>query len=152
MGLHQVLLYVSDLATKAPLDTVATIARQSRVNNERKGITGLLVFDGECFAQFLDGPTESIAALQEHLKADRRHERMEVLHSGPHAGVPRFPGWRLGYLLMDLQEFGLASLRGKRDAAAMEAFEFMLPALDISVGEDIPRDRIESAKAQRRHS
>ena len=39
---------------------------------------------------------------------------------------------------MDLQEFGLASLRGQKGRQALESFDFMLPALDIALGEAIP--------------
>lgn len=62
---------------------------------------------------------------------------MEVVQSGP-VQSRRFPSWRLGYLRLDFQEFGILSLRGKTGAAAIEAFDFILPALDIQVGDAQP--------------
>lgn len=136
---HHTLLFVSALSTDAPADAVITIARQARRNNERTGITGLLVFDGENFAQLMEGPAEAVIAVADVMQSDPRHARMEILHSAAGASAMRFPSWRLGYLVMDLQEFGLQSLRGKRGAQALDDFYFMLPALDIAVGEAIPR-------------
>lgn len=55
----------------------------------------------------------------------------------------RFSAWRLGYLLMHLQEFGLKSLRGQRGMTALESFEFMLTTLDpASVGPFRTRSRM----------
>ncbi len=135
---HYSILFVSALSADAPADTVIAIARQARRNNERTGITGLLVFDGENFAQLMEGPQDTVPALADLMSTDPRHEHMEILHSAPTASARRFPSWRLGYLVMDLQEFGLQSLRGKRGARALDDFYFMLPALDIAVGEAIP--------------
>ena len=135
---HRVLLFVSSLAPGAAPDTVVTIARQARRNNERTGITGLLVFDGEYFAQLMEGPTDAVVTVADLMAADPRHAKMEVLHSAPTSQPRRFPAWRLGYLLLDLQEFGLQSLRGQRGEAALESFNFMLPALDLALGEAIP--------------
>lgn len=135
---HFTLLYVSDLAVSSPANVVAGIARQARANNQQKDITGILVFDGESFAQLVEGAESTILSLLERLTADTRHERMEVLQVGPSMMPRRFPGWRLGYLLLELHEFGIASLRGKRGATAMEDFKSMLPALDIEAGDAVP--------------
>jgi hypothetical protein len=43
----------------------------------------------------------------------------------------RYPGWKLGFLRLDLAEFGIASLRGQRGRKGIEAFAFIVPALDI---------------------
>ena len=133
-----ILVFVSNLASDADADAVISIARQARTNNERTGITGLLVFDGEHFAQVMEGPADAVAAVADRMRTDSRHERMEILHSARAASPRRFPSWRLGYLQLDLQEFGPQSLRGKRGPAALEAFYFMLPALDIAIGETLP--------------
>ncbi len=136
---HFALLYVSDLAASRLADVVAGIARQARANNQRKDITGLLVFDGESFAQLVEGAESTILSLLERLKADTRHERVEVLQIGPSMMPRRFAGWRLGYLLLELHEFGIASLRGKQGPTAMEDFKLMLPALDMEAGDAVPK-------------
>ncbi len=70
---------------------------------------------------------------------------MEILHSAGSLKPRRFPAWRLGYLLMNLQEFGLQSLYGQKGVAALESFNFMLPTLDIAVGDAVP-DRLRTRR------
>ncbi len=135
---HYTLLFTSDLTPDAPLDAVASIARQARTNNTRTDITGLLVFDGQHFAQLMEGPEQAVVSVADLMRTDDRHRNMDFLHSAPSTGPRRFPSWRLGYLLLDLQEFGVGSLRGQRGPAALEAFNFMLPALDMAVGDAVP--------------
>ncbi len=135
---HHALLFVSELAPGAPADAVVTITRQARHNNGRNGITGLLVFDGAHFAQLMEGPAEAVVKTAELMRTDSRHAAMEILNSASTSKPTRFPTWRLGYLVLDLQMYGIASLRGQRGAAAMESFNFMLPALDMALGEALP--------------
>ena len=45
-------------------------------------ITGLLTFSGEVFAQFLEGPPESIHRLMDRLQVDPRHRDIIILSEG----------------------------------------------------------------------
>ena len=114
------------------------IARQARANNQRTDITGLLVFDGQHFVQWMEGPEAAVTRVAALMDGDPRHEQMEILYSARAEDPRRFPTWRLGYLVLNLKQFGLKSLRGKRGPVAIEAFNFMLPALDMAVGEAVP--------------
>jgi len=89
------LLYVSRMAT-ADAGEIERIRRQSQTNNERDGITGLLVFDGAAFCQLVEGPQAALVGLRQRLERDSRHVDMRVLHFGP-SPARRFPAWRLGY-------------------------------------------------------
>ncbi|APD84736.1 hypothetical protein BM527_00755 [Alteromonas sp. Mex14] len=44
--------------------------------NERHNITGILLFDGEYFFQVLEGESEDVNFLFEHIKKDNRHENV----------------------------------------------------------------------------
>ena len=138
---HFSLLYVSDLAVASPTNVVAGITRQSRANNQRNDITGILVFDGECFAQLVEGSERAIHGLLKLLRSDTRHERLEVLELAPSMSPRTFPGWRLGYLKTELHESGLASLRGKQGPSATTHFARILPVLDIESGDAVPAPR-----------
>jgi hypothetical protein len=124
------LLYVSRLAPGVAASVADQISRESTLNNERDGITGLLTFDGANFAQWLEGPPAALAALLGRLKVDPRHEDLDVMYWDA-VEYRRYPGWKLGFLRLDLAEFGIASLRGQRGRAGIEAFAFIVPALDI---------------------
>ncbi len=118
----------------APLDT-NRVGREG----EARRTSPASVFGGESFVQLVEGAELTIQSLLNQLKADTRRERREVLHVGPSMRPRRFPECRLGYLLLELHEFGIASLRGKRGSTAMDDFKLMLPALNIEAGHAVPK-------------
>lgn len=90
------LLYASSARpglTKADVDDI--VATASRVNAELN-VTGLLAFDGRGFAQILEGEGETIQALYEKIKRDRRHSGCVLLFSGE-TKERRFEGWSMDY-------------------------------------------------------
>ena len=124
------LLYVSDLSPGTRATEVSRIVGASRRRNAGDGITGLLVFDGDCFCQYVEGPPAAVTALNDRLDRDVRHTRMEVLLEGPFAGPRRFSDWRLGYVdTVDADEIG--AMRVLSGDEAMMAFERLLPLLDV---------------------
>lgn len=132
------LLYVSKLSPGFGPAAVASITRISRLNNARDGISGLLIFDGESFAQLLDGPQPAIEALLERLQADARHGSIDLQILQPLAAGRRFPTWQLAYHEMADCGDGIAALRGLRGSAALAAFDRLVPSLDrLDVGSAI---------------
>ena len=126
------LLYISDLSPGTRATEVSRIVGSSRRRNAKDSITGLLIFDGDRFCQYVEGPPAAVAALNDRLDHDARHVRMEVLLEGPFAGPRRFSDWRLGYVdVVDADELG--AMRGLDGDAAMAAFEQLLPLLDVEV-------------------
>lgn len=124
------LLYVSDLSPGTRATEVSRIVGSSRRRNIGDAITGLLIFDGDRFCQYIEGPPAAVAALSDRLDRDVRHTRMEVLAAGPFAGPRRFSDWRLGYVdVVDADE--IDAMRGLSGDEAMAAFERLLPLLDV---------------------
>ena len=115
-----VLLYVSTLTEGESPSVVAAIAKESRSANRLLDITGLLVFDGASFAQWVEGPSAAIADLLRRLARDRRHQDMDVLAYEQSTQPRRFPDWQLGYLITD--ESAIEQLRTTRDAKAFLSF------------------------------
>ena len=124
------LLYVSDLSPGTRATEVSRIVSSSRRRNVGDAITGLLIFDGDRFCQYVEGPPAAVAALSDRLDRDVRHTRMEVLAAGPFPGPRRFSDWRLGYVdVVDADE--IDAMRGLSGDEAMAAFERLLPLLDV---------------------
>ena len=124
------LLYVSMLAPKVPVTEVSRIVVVSRLRNANDAITGLLVFDGAAFCQYLEGPAAAVDALLDRLSNDPRHCDMQVLVHGAAPATRRFSDWRLGYVdSFEADEIGI--LRGLRGCEALEQFEKVLPQLDV---------------------
>lgn len=97
-------LYHSRRAPGEPITAVGEIVRQARAFNASHGITGLLVFDGDRFCQFIEGPAEDIDALARRLEADRRHVAFTRVAEGT-ASARQYPSWRMGYANLDKSEF-----------------------------------------------
>jgi len=62
--------------------------------NDRHGVTGLLVFDGLRFAQLIEGPEAGLSHIIDRITRDPRHEQILVRYRGPTA-ERQFAGWAL---------------------------------------------------------
>lgn len=124
------LIYVSTLAPDQKVTAVAEIARHARVANDAAHITGILVFDGMRFCQQLEGTKKQVLALEQKIRHDPRHIRMEVLHHGP-LTHRRFRCFTMGYSMLDDSEV-LARLEAMDGQSAVESFLALLPHLDLA--------------------
>lgn len=74
-GLHSWLyLSTSNLDVGEEQSAIQQIVDTSRLRNVDLDVTGALLFSGTRFVQFLEGPLESISALQSSIKRDPRHD------------------------------------------------------------------------------
>lgn len=123
-------LYCSMLSPDAEPTCVADIIRTSRRANAERAITGILVFDGQRFCQYIEGPAAHIDTLVARLEQDGRHTEFTPLHHGPLAGPRRFRQWSMAYALAhDLDP--LERLHLLRGLPAVTLLEELLPQLDL---------------------
>lgn len=127
------LLYTSRLAAGYGPTEVGRIVKQAREMNAIHGITGVLVFDGEWFAQYVEGTPETIAVLEAHLRADPRHSDFRVIDSGPAGPERRFPNWVMGYADGDIDGCGLdiSALAQADSYEALQRFAQAIKTLDV---------------------
>ena len=64
---------------RAELGRLFTAARS---HNKQRGITGALLLLGDCFVQTLEGDEQEVQALLARIRADSRHDSLEVLETG----------------------------------------------------------------------
>jgi hypothetical protein len=121
------LLYVSEMASPDAAE-VARICGQSRANNLRDGVTGLLVFDGKAFCQYVEGSREALSALRDRIERDPRHLHIRVVHFGRSRSGRRFPLWRLGYAFT-ADPAAIDRIVGDRGEAANDTFGGWLDGL-----------------------
>jgi hypothetical protein len=79
------------------VDTLGGILWTSRRNNRLHGVTGALMYNFGCFAQILEGSSESLELLFERIQQDPRHTAVTLLTHGP-AHERRFERWSMGYI------------------------------------------------------
>lgn len=77
------LVYLSrnDIETTADtfMPEVDAILATSRLNNERVGVTGALMFNAGCFAQVLEGSHTAVQATFERIQCDERHADVRIM-------------------------------------------------------------------------
>jgi len=76
---------------------IADILRVSRRYNAAEDITGALFFNGQSFAQVLEGTPLAVSSLYAHILNDKRHTDVCLLQ---HAYITRrcFEGWAMAYV------------------------------------------------------
>jgi hypothetical protein len=89
------LMYASRAAKPLDGEELAQILRQSRANNARSGVTGLLCTSGGLFIQVLEGGRAAVNTLYNRLAADPRHTEVTLL-AYEEISERRFAGWAMG--------------------------------------------------------
>lgn len=91
------LIYTSVLSPSTPISEVSSIIRSSRTKNFSYGITGVLLFDGQHFCQYIEGEASHVNALIENIRKDSRNVNFKVIYSHAAQGMRKFSNWRAGY-------------------------------------------------------
>lgn len=129
-GLH-CFLYQSYFTPGMDISCVADIVKTARSFNKLHHITGMLVFDGLRFCQYIEGPAEPLQLLIGKIGQDPRHQRFTPKHQAALEGERRFSNWSMAYVLVDDEEplDAIDALTGHR---ALEKMETLIPLLDIA--------------------
>ncbi|RYF07687.1 MAG: BLUF domain-containing protein [Comamonadaceae bacterium] len=123
-------IYCSLLSADAAPTCVADIIRTSRPANAERHITGVLVFDGERFCQYIEGPAERVAELAERIGKDTRHTDFTPLHHAPLLDRRRFQDWSMAYALAPDVE-PLERMHRMRGLPAVELLDRLIPDFDL---------------------
>jgi hypothetical protein len=94
------LMYASRAATSLDQEELQAILRQSRANNPRLGITGVLCQGGDVFMQVLEGGRAAVNELYNTIVRDARHREVMLLHYRE-VSERRFAGWTMGHVRLD---------------------------------------------------
>lgn len=76
------LFYVSRCTKQSSFDETnitTQIISYAILNNKKLGITGAITFDGNDFAQILEGEKSVVLNLFEKIKADPRHDNVSII-------------------------------------------------------------------------
>ena len=123
-------LYTSQMTPDLDVHQIGQIVKQARELNAIQGITGMLVFDGERFAQYVEGPPEAVSQLAVKLAADPRHCDFYPLLSQSLTGGRRFAHWAMGYSDADMHDFDIQALNDMAADLALESFSAAAVAID----------------------
>ena len=133
MELHHLsFVYFSKLAPDANPSCVADIVKTARGFNRQHSITGILVFDGERFCQYIEGPAQPLQGLIDRIAKDVRHTDFQPKLHAPLEGARRFESWSMGYVLLDdlSEATPLDVLQERTGAQMIEHLQSLVPMLD----------------------
>jgi hypothetical protein len=90
------IVYASTATVPFDETDLALLLGVSRMNNEPRGLTGLLLHRNGQFMQALEGPERAVRAVLRTITADTRHTGVWVLHEET-IDERRFGSWAMGY-------------------------------------------------------
>lgn len=82
---------------------IGAILHKSRLNNQRRGLTGLLVYTKGNFLQVLEGLDKSVETTFARIKADPRHRICEIVQE-TEIFEPDFGQWLMGFWTDDISQ------------------------------------------------
>ncbi|MEM6512486.1 MAG: BLUF domain-containing protein [Pseudomonadota bacterium] len=94
------LIYVSVATqpmTSEMLDELVSVARR---NNEKRRLTGMLLYKEQRFMQVLEGEDSVIGSLFDVIKLDSRHDKIDILRY-EHIHYRSFPDWSMAFQNID---------------------------------------------------
>jgi len=123
-------LYSSRLAPDCDPSEVGAIVKVAREFNALHGISGILVFDGERFTQYIEGPESEVATLVTNLAKDRRHTDFLQLNAGDDLQERRYATWSMGYSDVSLEELDIELMATIDGDAALNLFTQAVADMD----------------------
>jgi hypothetical protein len=125
------LVYCSRASPGIDDRAVDAIIRSARRRNPEQGITGLLVFGGGIFFQWLEGPRENVLHLMSLLEADPRHESVVLLSESEEVRERLFPDWDMERVTPDdIRDVLEDALDHAEDPKNAEVLRLLLEHLD----------------------
>lgn len=120
------LLYLSVANGLMNDDELAALLSKSRVNNQRKQLTGVLLYGNGRFIQLLEGSEDQVKRTFGIIKSDTRHLDITVIASGD-IGERCFPEWFMGFKAFRAESY--ATMEGFLDLSreAIERDDCLLP-------------------------
>lgn len=131
--LHHI-VYCSRAAPATDQAVVDGIVHKAQRNNARLGITGLLVFGGGMFFQWLEGPRPELRRLMDSIKADRRHQNVVELSETEEVRERLFPDWAMEHVSPeDIRDVLRDAQSQATEARSIETLTAMLAQLDAGL-------------------
>ena len=94
------LIYISDATVDFSDEDLKKLLEKARTNNQRIGITGMMIYAGGKFFQVLEGEPEVVNNLLEKIEKDSRHNKIVVMSTDLGAGR-YFADWSMGFVKSD---------------------------------------------------
>lgn len=128
-------IYVSKLVANTGDNGLRHIMQRARENNLKRDLTGALLFDGESFAQLIEGQSDQVLAMISLIRVDSRHEAFTTVCDRMAVdGQRRYSTWQNGYVEPDAFDAFRSKLALGLDCdplTALQEFGHLLAKADV---------------------
>jgi hypothetical protein len=97
-------VYVSHATHEMTISELVELLKESRENNKKEDITGMLLYLQDKFIQVLEGDRKKVKALLNNIKKDSRHTKMIIILQG-RSPERLFSNWSMGFKSLDQKQF-----------------------------------------------
>ncbi len=94
------LVYVSSAIYSLNYDEIDHLLTRARERNDKHGITGVLLYIGGNFMQYIEGPTKELDLIYQIIKNDPLHTGLIQLYRSP-IEQREFDSWAMAYCTKD---------------------------------------------------
>ena len=106
------MIYSSQATAAMSIADLEAILVDARTGNERRKVTGVLVYVDGVFLQILEGDEQVLRSLMRSITSDSRHTGVKVFYEAE-VDSPTFTSWRMAYLSATPQQMAVwAGLEG----------------------------------------
>ncbi|MGB1287758.1 MAG: BLUF domain-containing protein [Aggregatilineales bacterium] len=98
------LIYASTAHGDMSNHELIQILEQARVNNEKRGVVGMLLYRNRNFLQVLEGEETEVKALFEKIRKDVRHHHVELILQRP-IDKQEFKDWQMGFVNLERDKY-----------------------------------------------
>ena len=124
------LVYCSQARAGVENADVDAIIATSRRRNPVLGITGVLVFGGGVFCQWIEGPKVAVMDLVKRIEADPRHELFVILSTDEEVRERIFPTWDMELVgIENIQEVLQDAIDTACEPKSIDALQLLLDRL-----------------------
>jgi hypothetical protein len=127
------IVYVSAASRLLDPAQLGAILEQARRNNQRLGVTGVLLYDAGSFMQLLEGEPEVLQPLYERIAQDERHYRVHRVRDRSIQGRS-FAAWSMGFVSIDARRVLLGRHALASNGSLLEDDAAVLEVLDAFRG------------------
>ncbi|QWD68692.1 BLUF domain-containing protein [Polynucleobacter sp. VK25] len=90
------LSYLSEAVSDMSFLGLMRLLESARAFNQKHGVTGILFYDNQQFAQIIEGERASVMKVWKRIQEDKRHHRVELLEI-KEISEKSYPDWLLRF-------------------------------------------------------
>lgn len=110
------IIYVSSAVRLLSFDEIGHLLKRARERNKEYGITGVLLYDGGNFMQYLEGPENNLDVIYKIIQEDELHTGI-ILLSREAIEKRQFGDWSMGFQTKEVE--GYVGSPGERQLIEM---------------------------------